>query len=299
MHKALVLFVLIGMFGTFPAHSATTVVVEELQMPAWLERGGSRVPLHAGMSLQEFDVVETGQQGKLQLQFCDGSLLKLGEQARLSIDRLRPPSGTTGTLHAFLDVIEGTFSLSAQPSAGLVQREIGVRISSTIIDVRQADVCGQSRAKADLVCLIAGSVTVRHPGAGRFIMDQPRTVFVAPKAEEPMPVAPADPEMVSAWSVATDSVAGHGLTVRGGGWIVQLAALQNEQTARVMAQRLRQAGYAADLTTAQLKGRTFYRLRIDRFDSQLEARGFAGRIKGQFGVTEPWVTQLTTGGVDN
>lgn len=296
MRGTLWFFAILVVFVELPSQAAAATLVDGLQMPAWVERGRERLPLQADMELRESDIIETGKAGRLQILFPDGTVLKLGAESRLSIDRLSLPSRSDGVFRGFFNLTKGSFHLTAKTTARALEREITVRMNSTILHVQQADICGQSSRDADLVCLIAGAIRVDHPAMDSFVMDQPRAVFVAPKAGKPMPVAPADPEMFAAWLAATDRVAGQGTTIAEGGWVVQLAAVEDEQTARAIAQRLRQAGYPVDLTTTELNGRTFYRLRVERFDSQLEARGFAGRIKGQFGITEPWVTQLTARG---
>jgi hypothetical protein len=288
-------------FGNITVNAAPIAIVEELQMPAWLERGQQRIPLRAGMQLKEFDNLETGDTGRLVALFADGSLLEVGERSRITIERLtatREPEAIT--FQAFLDVAKGSFHYSAHDTVRTTHRDVGIRISSTMINVRQpADICGQSNLEVELVCLIAGTVTVSHPAVASFVMDKPRTVFVAPKSGAPAPVAAADPELFKAWTDATKLIAERGITVPDGGWIVQLATTNDERAANILARRFWQAGYAASIQPIDSGDRTLYRLRVDRFDSELEARGFAARMQGQLGIATPWVTHATAESLTN
>jgi hypothetical protein len=58
-------------------------VVEAVQMPAWVERGGGRMPLAPGMALQSDDDLRTGADARLLLKLAEGSAVKLGENAQL------------------------------------------------------------------------------------------------------------------------------------------------------------------------------------------------------------------------
>ncbi|MEE9598313.1 MAG: SPOR domain-containing protein [Acidiferrobacterales bacterium] len=295
MTKALVFLAVFTALGSVTVNAAPIAIVEELQMPVWLERGQQRMPLQAGMPLKELDTLETGEAGRLVALFADGSLLEVGERTRISIERLSATMEAASiTFQAFLDVAKGSFHYTAHDTVRTTYRDVGVRINSTIINVRQpADICGQSSVETELVCLIDGTITIEHPAVASFVMDKPRTVFIAPKSGTPTAVTTADPELFRAWTDATKLIAEHGITVPDGGWIVQLAATNDERAANILARRLWQAGYAASIKRVGSGNRTFYRLRVDQFDSELEARGFASRIKGQFGVTSPWVTHAT------
>ena len=184
-----ILYFLIILVGTLPfvARATEAGVIEQLQMPAWLERGGVRKPLQAGTGVRQVDILETGRGGRLHVQFSDGSLLKLGEQTRVSLEDLAAPNAQGGTFHAFFDIVQGSFRFITGKNIHPWQRDIKLRSRSTTVDVRQADVCGQVNPEVVVVCLLTGTLTVEHAATGRFDMRQPRTVFVAPMAGEPRP----------------------------------------------------------------------------------------------------------------
>lgn len=281
---------LVAVWVALVAAPARAAIVAELQMPAWLERGGQQQALTAGTGLQKLDVIETGEDGRLAVLLRDGSVLRLGSRSRLSIHELRESLDKPALLRATFSVSQGSFRVSAASTALPVARDITVELGNTIANVQQADLWGNVTAEAEVICLITGSLTVAHPGIGRLLMDQARTVFRAPKVGNPGSITPADPEMLQAWIAATQPVLPRGLTIPDGGWIVQLVSQVEERGALALARRLQQAGYAAEVTTAEVGGRTHYRVRVTRFDSKASAREFAERMQGQLGIKNTWVT---------
>ena len=64
-------------------------VVEAVQMPAWVERGASKVPLAPGMELYSQDRVHTGSDARILLRTSEGSSVKLGERGSLLLENVR------------------------------------------------------------------------------------------------------------------------------------------------------------------------------------------------------------------
>lgn len=277
----------VPLFATIHAHAAQ---VEGLQAPAWLERAGQKQPLRPGMTLAEADVVETGQGGRALLLLADGSLVKLGERTQLALERLDETRARDGVLRGVLEVKRGAIRYTTDASGRAVDRIVELRAATTTLVVRVADVWARNRDGDSTVCLIEGRMTLRHPARGEFEVDQPASFFVAPRGGEPQPVAPAAPGDLQQWSEETELMLGRGVLLPGGGWIVQLNSHTSEATARRTEKRLLERGVPVELTTVQLKDRTFYRLRVSGFDTQQDARAFAVRMKGQPGTPTPWVT---------
>lgn len=278
---ALLLFIPLSVFAA---------EIEGLQPPAWLERAGQKQPLRPGMVLRESDVVETGKGGRLLIALADGSFVKLGEQAQLSLESLKEHDAQDGVLRGLFEVLKGAFRYTAGAAAHLRQRDLQVQIATTTVGIRGTDVWGRSQDGGATVCLIEGRIRVQNPARGEFEMDQPLSFFVAPREGEPQPVVPVDPEKLKQWSAETDLALGHGVLLPGGGWIVQLGSHADEASARAVAKQLLDSGVPVELTTVQLKSRTFYRLRVSGFDTQQDARTFADSIRGWPGIPKPWVT---------
>jgi len=77
-----------------PAH-AQPAVVEAVQYPAWLERGGNAVPLTPGTALQSRDRLRTGANARVQLKLPEGSAVKLGLGESESASATKPPEHGT------------------------------------------------------------------------------------------------------------------------------------------------------------------------------------------------------------
>lgn len=274
----------------FPACASFAAQIEGLQLPAWVERGGERLPVRAGMALAESDVVETGKGGRLLIQLVDGSFVRLGEDARLALTSLREGETEQGALTGLLNVVKGAFRYTAVGLGRMLKRDIQVNVASTTIGIRGTDVWGRSKDGGSTVCLIEGKVTLTHPARGEFVLDQPLSFFVAPAEGEPKPVGPVDPEKLKQWAAETDLDLGRGVLLPGGGWIVQLGSHDKETTARKIEKRLLAEGIPVEFTTVQLKNRTYHRLRVSGFDTQEDAKYFAAKLKGRPGIPKPWVT---------
>ncbi|HSB48795.1 MAG TPA: hypothetical protein VLD15_04705, partial [Burkholderiales bacterium] len=57
--------------------AAQTLTVEGVVSPAWVERGGARLPLAVGMQLNDRDRVVTGSGSRALLRLAEGSAVKL------------------------------------------------------------------------------------------------------------------------------------------------------------------------------------------------------------------------------
>ena len=137
--------------GLAPAAAAAeTLTVEGVVSPAWVERGGARVPLAVGMQLNDKDRVVTGPGSRALLRVAEGSAVKLGESAALVVDNLadRASAGAARLVTASLDVVRGAFRFTTgifgRPAAG---RDVKVRIS-TSPPASAAPTCGASRTTA-------------------------------------------------------------------------------------------------------------------------------------------------------
>src|SRR3954469_19798418 len=90
--KALLLraFTLAALAFSCPLLAQVAATVEGVQMPAWVERAGQRLPALAGMELKAGDQVATGAGSRMLVKLADGSLVKLGENGQLRFAELNP-----------------------------------------------------------------------------------------------------------------------------------------------------------------------------------------------------------------
>ena len=98
--------VLLAVFAQI-ALAQPAAVVEGVQMPAWVERGGERKPLTVGTELKGGDAIRTGAGSRALVKLSEGSQVKLGENASLTIVEVNPDSG--GFFKAAMRVAEGAF----------------------------------------------------------------------------------------------------------------------------------------------------------------------------------------------
>ncbi|WP_127478294.1 SPOR domain-containing protein [Sulfurivermis fontis] len=73
-----------------------------------------------------------------------------------------------------------------------------------------------------------------------------------------------------------------------GGWVVNVASLTDAKAAETERQRMQQAGFNVEVQTAQMDGRTWYRVRATGFSSREQAQVYSDMIRHKMGVT-PWV----------
>lgn len=297
MRSAFFLLALFVSSTSFPVYAVSSAELQAVQMPAWVERAGQRSPARAGMVLEQADILETGAQGRMQIGLAEGSLIKLGEQAHLTLAELQPADTPDGVFKGLLEVVKGAFRFTTSALNRSRQRDITLRVASLTVGVRGTDLWGRSNDTADTVCLIDGSISVKHAQAPDLVMDQPLQFVVAPHNAAPQPLAWVETDKFKQWAAETELQSGTGVTVATGGWVVQLSAHAEVEGAVSAQQRMRQAGYAAEVTQVQVQGKTYHRLRVAGFDTQADAKAFANKMKGKFGVRSPWVA-LEKAGAD-
>src|SRR5258706_258300 len=106
-------------FGGALAH-AEPAVVESVQYPAWLERGGNAVPLAPGTQLQAQDRLRTGTDARVQLRLGEGSTVKLGENARFVIET----ADDRGIFRAALAGLDGAVPFTPDPVGKAKRRDV-------------------------------------------------------------------------------------------------------------------------------------------------------------------------------
>jgi hypothetical protein len=269
----------------------SAAVVEGLQLPAWLERNGVRDSLTLGMSLQRQDTVETGPSARLLIQLEDGSLVKLGENASLTLAELEPAANSQGIFSSLLNVVRGAFRLTSAKLARQRRSNLEIKIASLTLGVRGTDVWGKAAIDRDIVCLIEGRIDVEDTiNNAAFEMTQGLTFYIAPHGRPPLPVQPVPSAKLAEWSQETELVDGMGILQADGGWTVHLLSSPNRETADGTRQKLRKAGYAAQVRQVRLNGQTWYRVSIPGFVSKAEAQAFQAHITGKLGITQPWIS---------
>src|SRR5258705_7990498 len=81
---------MLALLASWPGHAQVAATIEGVQMPAWVERAGRRVPIIPGMELRAGDQLVTGAGSRALVKLGDGSLVKLGENGQLGFQELGP-----------------------------------------------------------------------------------------------------------------------------------------------------------------------------------------------------------------
>jgi len=284
---ALVLFCTPWAIAAQPALTQPAVV-EAVQMPAWVERGGARIPLAPGMALRDRDQLRTGANSKLLLRLAEGSFVRLGEKGTLKLDQMA--QGKDKVFAAALNVLEGAFRFTTDALRAQRRRSINITIATVTAGIRGTDVWGKAAADKDIVCLIEGKIELQRGQEAPFRMDQPLSFYIAPKGAPALPVAPVDPQQLRQWAMETQIAPGSGAAQRGGKWKVIAATVDTQEDALKLYDALRAAGYAAEIRPAKEGEKIAYDVRLAQLPSKAEAEALAGSIRGRMGVAEPRVS---------
>lgn len=232
--------------GVAPVY-AKTLTVEGVVSPAWVERANQREPLSVGMQLNDKDKIITGDRGRIMLRMAEGSAVKLGANATLALDNLseKKNADNSSAFGASLNVIKGAFRFTTgvfgKPRA---QRNVDVKFGTVTAGIRGTDLWGRSIGTEDLVCLLEGRISVRHDNQ-EFVMNEPLQFFIAPRNEKPLPIGKAPQKQIEEWSQETEITEGLGATRAGGRLRVELMRTADQNAARALESRLKEAGYPA------------------------------------------------------
>ena len=274
------------------ALAAPGAVVEGVQMPAWVERGGVRQPLAAGMELRESDKITTGQNSRLLLRLAEGSQVKLGENAQLSLDRLSQRQDNRQTLlQAALDVARGAFRFTTDVKAKLIsRREVDIRVSTVTAGIRGTDLWGKSGSDRDIVCLIEGRISVQREAEQPVAMGQALQFYIAPKAQgradpaQRAQLAAVDQNQLMQWAAETEIAAGQGAARLGGKWKVVAISSPDQAGALAVYDKLRAEGYAAEIRPRGAGDQRAYDVRIGGLPSKAEAESLGARLEAVTGA---------------
>jgi hypothetical protein len=284
--RALLVAMLLAVVA-LPAAAQPAAVIEGVQMPAWRERDGKRVPLVPGMELRAGDRVLSGRDARVVVKLSEGSVVKLGENGTLRFAELQPAQHL---FRAALEVLEGAFRFTTDLAAKARKREVSVRVEQVTIGIRGTDFWGRSRAERQVVCLIEGAIEVGAPGEAPVAMNRPRQFYQRDKGKT-QPVGLVEAKQLEQWALETELEAGKGALRRGGRFSLSLLATGDEVQANSVRDRLREAGYAAETTPRKDGNRPIFVVRVRQLPSREEAQALGERLRGRFGVRDARVMQ--------
>lgn len=289
MKAICLIFALAALLPARLAAAAPNAVVEAVQMPAWVERGGATIPLAPGMELRDRDRLKTGANAKLLLKLREGSQVRLGEHGTLLLDQMA--EGGDRVFAAVMNVFQGAFRFTTDALRAQRRRNINISIATVTAGIRGTDLWGKAAADKDIVCLIEGKIEVQRGQEQPILMDQPLSFYIAPRGAPALPVAPVSPKQLELWAGETQIARGAGAATRGGKWKVLAASADSQAEALKLYDALRAAGYAAEIRPAMRDGKRVYDLRLAHLPSRADAEALAGSIRGRMGITAPRVSR--------
>ena len=266
--------------------SAQAAVVEGVQMPAWVERDGKRMPVLPGMRLKPGDKLSTGAGSRLQVKLAEGSTVKLGENGSLHLKELEP---SKSLFKAALGVLEGAFRFTTDIAAKHRRRDVSITIATVTAGIRGTDLWGKSAPDKQIVCLIEGKVEVGAQNEAAVIMDQPLQFYRREKGET-QPVGFVDAVQLAQLAKETDIEKGKGAARRSGKWQVVLVSAGNLNAVLDVYEQVRTAGYGAEIIPTLEGEKRSYVVRIRGLPSKAEAQALADQLNGKYGVAEPKVS---------
>src|SRR3954471_9081881 len=224
--KAFVLRALVVAAAALPCPLLAQVAatVEGVQMPAWIERGGRRLPVIAGMELRSGDQAVTGAGSRMLIKLADGSSVKLGENGQLRFAELAP---SEDLFRAALHVIEGAFRFTTDALAKSRKREVSIRAAQVTAGIRGTDLWGRSRAGNEIVCLIEGEIEVGAAGESPVAMNQPLQFYRRIEGKT-QPVGTVSKAQLDQWAVETELQPGKGIARIGGRFSVILGQAEEQ-----------------------------------------------------------------------
>jgi hypothetical protein len=286
MKSLLVLLATVALVPIESALAQVAAVVEGVQMPAWIEREGRRLPLIPGMELRPGDQLVTGSGSRVMVKLSEGSLVRLGEKGQLRFTELSP---TRELFKAALDVLEGAFRFTTEVVSKTRKREVSIRAAQVTAGIRGTDFWGRARQGNETICLIDGEVEVAAAGEQPVTLREPRQFYrrVDGKAQ---PIGTVNETQIATWSSEVELQTGKGIARRGGRYTVVLASAAEQGAVRSIYQELQDAGYPAELRPLKPGDKTSYVVRIRQLASREEAQALAKQLRGKYGIKAPKVS---------
>ncbi len=276
---------------TADVQAANEVVVEGLNMPAWVTRGAAKQPLAVGNSLRPADEITTATGSRVLLRLGDGSAVKLGENARFVVATAGRAEENAGLFRATLQVLTGAFRFTTSALAkARMQRDIRIQLPTVTAGIRGTDLWGKAEADREFVVLIEGKIAVQRGDAPEVAMDQPLSVFNAPKDMATPPLGTVSMPDLLKYAAETEIAAGSGAARAGGKWKVVAGSFADQGGALALYDRLRGAGYPASIRPVTAGEATTYQVRIAGLPSRAEALALGKRLRTEFELAEPAVS---------
>jgi hypothetical protein len=120
---------------SYPAIAEDIAQIKVAKGSVFIERAGKRMPAKVGTRVQPIDTIITGADGSVGISFVDNSLLSMGPNSELAIDRFAFNSTThEGTFNTSLR--KGTLAVVSGKIAKQSPTAMKVKLPASILGVR-------------------------------------------------------------------------------------------------------------------------------------------------------------------
>ena len=251
-----------------------------------MTRDGKRQPLAIGAALKDKDELATGANARLLLRLGDGSVVKLGEHAKLQLSGLMQ-NRKQGFIAATLKVVEGAFRFTTSAAAkARATRNVSVQLPTLTAGIRGTDIWGKNFGDKEIIVLIEGKITLTRAGEALQQMNEPMTVFQAPNSG-PATREAVVLEQLKAWAAETEIEQGQGSLRKGGRWKLYVGSYAQQLQALNLYESLRREGYPARIQPQENAEGQVYRVRLAGFASRQEADAIGARLKQDYPELTP------------
>jgi len=121
--------------ASLPARAEDIAQIKVAKGSVFVERGGKRIPANVGTKVQATDTIITGADGSVGISFVDNSLLSMGPNSELAIDRFVFNS-TTHEGKFDTSLRKGTLAVVSGKIAKQSPTAMKVKLPASILGVR-------------------------------------------------------------------------------------------------------------------------------------------------------------------
>lgn len=269
-----------GIYGLSPAVQAAGTAVEAVQVPAWVERHGERRPAQPGQLLRDGDKAITAADSRMLLRMSDRSVIKLGEQTELVMQKVASTSqmaaGPT-EVKAALRLVTGVFRYATDYTSKALgnKRELTLELATATVGIRGTDFWSMTDAEHDAVCIFEGAVEVMRTDKPGISLEKPGAFWVVFTGQPEQPAGQATPDQLAKFIGQAEMSPGQGILLEGGRWRVVVGLLTGASEAASLRERVRAAGYPAEMIVKA--GR--HEVRINQFATREDAQAVLARLQ--------------------
>ncbi len=270
-----------GLWTIHHGAQAATTAVEAIQVPAWVERHGDRRPAQPGQLLRDGDKAITASDSRMLLRMSDRSVIKLGEATELVLQQVastRSEAAGPSDIKAALRLVTGVFRYATDYTSKALgnKRELNLELATATVGIRGTDFWSMTDAEHDAVCIFEGAVEVVRADKPGITLNKPGAFWVVFTGQTEQPAGQATPDQLAKFIGQAEMSPEQGVLLVGGRWRVVVALMSSMSEAAALRERLRTAGYPAEMIVKNGQ----HEVRINQFATREDAKTVLARLQG-------------------